>query len=362
MPHLFDPLKLRSLQFRNRIFVSPMCEYSSEDGFANDWHFVHLGSRAIGGAALVLTEASAVSPDGRITPDDLGIYEDAHIAPLARIFKFISDHGAAPGMQLAHAGRKASRSAPWKGTAHGDVPLSPAKGGWQPIFAPSAIAFDSGYATPKEMSLADIECTISDFAAAARRAHAAGAKVIEIHAAHGYLLHSFLSPLSNHRKDKYGGSLENRTRIVREVLQAIRKVWPEDLPVFVRISASDWAEGGWDLDQSVELAIRLRELGADLIDCSSGGLVPNAKIAVGAGYQVEFAERIRKDAHIATGAVGMITSPQQADQIIRTGQADAVLLARELLRDPYWPHRAAFELHKPEFWPPQYDRARRGHK
>jgi 2,4-dienoyl-CoA reductase-like NADH-dependent reductase (Old Yellow Enzyme family) len=358
MPQLFDPLQLRALQFRNRIFVSPMCEYSSEDGFANDWHFVHLGSRAVGGAALVFTEASAVSPDGRITPGDLGIYKDEHIAPLARIFDFISQHGAVPGMQLAHAGRKASRTAPWKG----DQAIGRGEGGWQPVFAPSAIAFAPDYQTPTEMSVADIERTVSDFAAAARRAHAAGAKVVEIHAAHGYLLHSFLSPLSNHRKDQYGGSLEDRTRIVREVLQAIRKVWPEDLPVFVRISASDWADGGWDIDQSVELAKQLRELGADLIDCSSGGLVPNAKIPVGAGYQVEFAERIRKDAHIATGAVGMITSPQQADQIIRTGQADAVLLARELLRDPYWPHRAAYELHKPEFWPVQYERARRGHK
>lgn len=358
MPQLFDPFQLKAVQFRNRIFVSPMCEYSSKDGFANDWHFVHLGSRAIGGASLVFTEAAAVTAGGRITPDDLGVWKDEHVAPLARIFKFIAEHGAVPGMQLAHAGRKASRTSPWTG----DQPIGDGNGGWQPIFAPSAIPFSDGYQIPKEMTAADIAQTITAFAEATRRAQAAGAKVVEVHAAHGYLLHSFLSPLSNHRNDEYGGSLVNRTRIVREVVTAVRKHWPEDLPLFVRISATDWAEGGWDIDQSVELAKQLRELGADLIDCSSGGLVANARIAVGPGYQVKFAERIREEAQIATGAVGMITSAQQADQIIRTGQADAVLLAREFLRDPYWPHRAAFELHKPEFWPPQYERAKRGHR
>lgn len=356
MPQLLEEFKLRSVQFRNRIFVSPMCEYSSQDGCANDWHLVHLGSRAVGGAALVLTEAAAVSLEGRITADDLGIWKDEHIAPLAKVFAFIAQQGAVPGMQLAHAGRKASTNAPW----HGGTPVTPAEGGWEPIFAPSAIAFDKGSSVPKEMSREDIGKVVSDFAAATRRALCAGARVIEVHAAHGYLLHSFLSPLSNRRQDEYGGAFANRTRIVREVLSAVRKEWPDDLPVFVRISATDWKEGGWDLEQSVELAMELKKLGADLIDCSSGGLVADAKIPVGPGYQVEFSAAIRRRAGIATGAVGMITAPQQADTIIRTGQADAVFLARELLRDPYWPHRAAFELHHPENWPPQYERARRG--
>ncbi|MCU1286704.1 MAG: flavin oxidoreductase, Old Yellow Enzyme family [Acidobacteriales bacterium] len=358
MPKLFDPLRLRSLEFRNRIFVSPMCEYSSHDGFANEWHLVHLGSRAVGGAALVLSEASAVSPEGRITPADLGIWKDEHVESLATIFRFIHEQGSVAGMQLAHAGRKASTNEPWKG----GVPISPAQGGWSPILAPSAIPFDDGYQTPKEMTAGDLKKVISDFVQAANRAHATGARVIEIHAAHGYLLHSFFSPLSNQRTDEYGGSFENRTRIIRDVLSAVRNVWPEELPVFVRISASDWVEGGWDIEQSVELAKQLKSLGADLIDCSSGGLVPNAKIPVGPGYQVPFAEQIRKSANIPTGAVGMITSSLQADQTIRTRQADAVFLARELLRDPYWPRRAAYELHQPEHWPPQYERARRSQR
>jgi 2,4-dienoyl-CoA reductase-like NADH-dependent reductase (Old Yellow Enzyme family) len=332
-----------------------MCEYSSHDGFANEWHLVHLGSRAVGGAALVITEAAAVSPEGRITPADLGIWKDKHVEPLKRIFRFVSEQGAVPGMQLAHAGRKASTNEPWKG----GVPISPEQGGWSPIFAPSPLPFAKGYQVPKEMSKADIQKVVADFAHAARRAHAAGARIIEIHAAHGYLLHSFLSPLSNKRTDDYGGSLENRTRFLREVLTAARDAWPEELPVFVRISATDWVEGGWDIEQSVELSKELKELGADLIDCSSGGNIADANIPVGPGYQVPFAARIRAKAKIATGAVGMITSAPQADQIIRTKQADAVFLAREMLRDPYWPHRAEFELRKPEHWPPQYERAKR---
>ena len=350
MTHLFDPLAIRDLRFANRVFVSPMCEYSSTDGFASDWHFVHLGSRAVGGAGLVLTEATAVLPEGRISPQDLGIWKDEHVEPLARIVRFIHEQGSVAGMQLAHAGRKASTYAPWAG--HGTVPES--EGGWSNVVAPSALPFTDGYPMPRALSVDGIQNVVSGFAAAARHACEAGFRVIEIHAAHGYLLHEFLSPLSNRRTDAYGGSFENRTRILREVVAAVRGSWPERAPVFVRISATDWIEGGWDIQQSVELARQLKELGADLIDCSSGGNVPDAEIPVGPGYQTPFAEQIRREANILTGAVGMITSPIQAEHILVTGQADAIIIARELLRDPYWPLRAARELVQPISWPVQY--------
>jgi 2,4-dienoyl-CoA reductase-like NADH-dependent reductase (Old Yellow Enzyme family) len=351
--HLFSPLKLREVGLRNRIVVSPMCQYSSVDGFANDWHLVHLGSRAVGGAGLIITEAAAVTEEGRISPDDLGIWKDAHIEMLARIFQFIEAQGAVAGMQLAHAGRKASTSAPFKGHA----PIGPAEGGWSPIFAPSAIAFDEGYQVPEELDRAGIDRVIRAFGEAAGRALATGARVVEIHAAHGYLLNSFLSPLSNKRTDEYGGPFQNRTRLLCEVTEEIRKVWPEKYPLFVRISASDWVEGGWTIEDSVALAKKLESLGVDLIDCSSGGNVPNAKIAVGPGYQVAFAARIRAEAEMRTGAVGMITSAQQADQIVRMGEADVVLMAREFLRDPYWPLHAARELKQKVEAPAQYGRA-----
>ena len=349
---LFDPLPIRSLKLRNRIAVSPMCEYSSIDGFASDWHLVHLGSRAVGGAAAILTEAIAVLPEGRISPQDLGIWKDAHIEMLSRIARFVREQGALMGVQLAHAGRKGSTYRPWSGS--GAIPVS--EGGWMPL-APSAIPFDPSYAMPVAMDEAAVQATIRAFADAARRALAAGMQVIEIHSAHGYLLHEFLSPLSNHRTDSYGGSFENRTRLLREVVSAVRGVWPENLPVFVRISATDWAEGGWDLPQSIELARLLAPLGVDLIDCSSGGLIPNAKISVGPGYQVPFSEAVRHEAKVLTGAVGMITSPQQADSILREGKADVVFLAREMLRDPYFPLRAARELGQSIAWPAQYLRA-----
>ena len=349
MARLFDPLSIRDLTFANRVFVSPMCEYSSVDGHANDWHVVHLGSRAVGGAGLVFTEATAVTPDGRITPEDLGIYLDDHIEPLARIVRFIHEQGSVAGMQLAHAGRKGSTYRPWDGS--GGIPEH--AGGWT-VPAPSAIPFAESFPMPKELTREGIHDVVIAFATAARRALAAGFRVIEIHAAHGYLIHEFLSPLSNHRKDEYGGSFENRTRILDEVVAAVRAVWPERLPLFVRLSVTDWTEGGWDVEQSVEVSRALKPLGVDLIDCSSGGNVPRASIPVGPGYQTPFAERIRKEAGIMTGAVGMITSPAQADQIVGTGQADAVLIARELLRDPYWPLRAARELAQTISWPAQY--------
>ena len=352
MPHLFEPLSLRDVTLPNRIAVSPMCEYSCIDGMANDWHLVHLGSRAVGGAGLVLTEAAAVSPEGRISPDDLGIWSEAHIEPLSRITRFVCSQGGYTGIQLAHAGRKASTPAPWKGRRRVEI----ADGGWQPV-APSALAFSPEYYIPRAMTHDDIRATIVDFVAAARRALEAGFEVIELHAAHGYLAHQFLSALSNQRDDEYGGSFANRVRFVLEMVTAVRGVWPERLPLFVRISATDWADGGWTLDQSVELAALLKKEGVDLIDCSSGGLVPHAIIPVGPGYQVPFAERIRREAGIATGAVGMIAAPAQADQIVRNGHADMVLLARELLRDPYWPLHAAEDLGHTAEWPPQYLRA-----
>ena len=353
--HLFAPLQIREVHFRNRIGVSPMCEYSSQAGFANDWHLVHLGSRAVGGAALVMTEASAVTDSGRISPQDLGIWLDDHIPMLARIFRFIEDQGAVPGMQLAHAGRKASTAAPWEG---GGV-VGPEKWGWKRIFAPSAIPVSPSSITPDPLDEHGIAGIVQAFADAAKRARETGAKVIEIHAAHGYLLHEFLSPLSNTRTDCYGGSFENRTRFLCEVVHAVRQTWPAGLPLFVRISATDWVEGGWMIEDSVCLAKQLQPLGVDLIDCSSGGAVPNISIPLGPGYQVPFAEQIRKEAGIATAAVGMITEPEQADQIVRTGQADMVFLARELLRDPYWPLRAADQLRQNGPWPKQYLRAKR---
>ncbi len=331
-----------------------MCEYSSDDGFANDWHFVHLGSRAVGGAGLIFTEAAAVTPEGRITPEDLGFWKDEHIAAWKRTVEFVHGQGARIGIQLAHAGRKGSMSRPWDGVER----VKPvAEGGWADVLAPSAVAFSETYALPKEVDSAGIKRLVQAYQEAARRALAAGFDVVEIHAAHGYLLHEFLSPLSNRRTDQYGGSLENRTRLLVEVTDAIREVWPLDKPLFVRISATDWAEGGWDIDQSVALSKLLKPRGVDLMDISSGGLVPYAKIPAGPGYQTPFAERIRKEVEIPTGAVGMITGAAQAEHILRTGQADLVFLAREFLRDPYWPLHAAEQLHDVTPWPPQYLRA-----
>jgi 2,4-dienoyl-CoA reductase-like NADH-dependent reductase (Old Yellow Enzyme family) len=353
MSKLFEPLKIREVEFRNRVFVSPMCQYSSDEGSPTDWHFVHLGSRAVGGAGLVMVEATAVSPEGRISPWDSGIWSDQQARGFSRITRFIKEQGAVPGVQLAHAGRKASTDRPWKGV--GPVPIE--SGGWKPI-APSAIAFDAKYPVPREMTDVDIEALVDQFIAAAKRAADAGFEVIELHAAHGYLLHEFLSPLSNHRTDQYGGSLANRMRLPLRIASAIREVWPKGLPLFVRISATDWAEGGWDLPQSIELSKEMRKIGVDLMDCSSGALVPYAKIPVGPGFQVQFAEAIRREAKIATGAVGMITDAQQAEKIIASGQADAVLLARQLLRDPYWPLHAAKELGVEVKWPKQYERGK----
>ena len=352
MPHLFESLTLREVAISNRIAVSPMCEYSGKDGFPTDWHLVHLGSRAVGGSGLVFTEAAAVLPEGRISPQDLGIWSDDHVEPLERIVRFIHGQGSIAGIQLAHAGRKGSTYRPWDGS--GAVPA--AQGGWE-VAGPSALPFADNYAVPKALTLDGIQAITSAFGAAARRAGEAGFRILEIHAAHGYLLHEFLSPLSNQRQDQYGGSFENRTRFVREVVEVVRRDWPERYPVFQRISATDWMEGGWDLDQSVELARQVQPLGIDLIDCSSGGNVPQAKVPLGPGYQVPFAERIRREARIPTGAVGLITAPAQADQIIRNGQADLVFLAREMLRDPYWPLRAARELGHAISWPIQYLRA-----
>ncbi len=351
--NLFAPVKLRDVTLANRIVVSPMCQYSSSEGFANEWHFVHLGSRAVGGAGLVMTEATAVLPEGRISPQDLGIWSDDHIEPLSRIVRFIHDQGSIAGMQLAHAGRKASTYRPWEG--QGYVPE--VKGGWRKVVAPSPLAFSDDYAVPEALTEDGIRKVVTSFAEAARRAFDAGFRVLEIHAAHGYLLHQFLSPLSNKRTDRYGGSLDNRLRLVREVVQAVRSRWHEDLPLFIRISVTDWAEGGWDIEQSIELASQLRKMGVDLVDCSSGGTLPHVSIATGPGYQTAFAHRIRREAGIMTAAVGMITSPAQADHIIRSGQADFVVIARELLRDPDWPLRAARELGHSMPWPAQYLRS-----
>ncbi|PSR56838.1 oxidoreductase [Adhaeribacter arboris] len=356
MNHLFSPLQIKSLSFKNRIVVSPMCQYSSVDGFANDWHLVHLGSRAVGGAALVMAEATAVNPEGRITPHDLGIWKEEHIKFLQRITSFIHQQGAVPGIQLAHAGRKASKSSPWTGNKH----LLPAEGGWENVMAPSPVPINPETPAPVELTLDQIRKVIADFKAAASRALTAGFKVMEIHGAHGYLLHEFVSPLTNQRTDKYGGSFENRTRLMREVVQAVQEVWPADLPLFVRLSTTDWVpdENSWKLEDSVELSRQLKALKVDLIDCSSGGNVPVQQIKPGPGYQTPFSQAIREQTGILTGAVGLITSSWQADHIIRTGQADMIFMAREFLRDPYFGLTASSELHQPITWPVQYERAK----
>jgi len=352
-PHLFQPFTLRSVTLRNRTGVSPMCQYSSEDGVATDWHLVHLGSRAVGGAALVIAEATAVSPEGRITPGDAGIWAEKHIEPIARINRFIKQHGAVPGIQIAHAGRKASAARPWEGGAH----LANDQGGW-PTVAPSAVPFGGNLnKVPHAMTEADIAKVQNDFVAAAKRAVTAGVEWLELHFAHGYLAHEFLSPLSNQRTDRYGGSFENRIRFAVETTRAVRAVWPEKFPFTARLSCSDWVPGGWDIEQSVELSRRLKAEGVDLIDCSSGGSVPDAKIPAGPGYQVPFAEKIRREANLPTAAVGAITEPKQADEIIRSGKADLVYMAREFLRDPYWPEHAAKELGHKVPPPVQYARA-----
>ncbi len=355
MSKLFQPLTLRGLTLPNRIAVSPMCQYQAQDGLVNDWHLVHLGGLAQGGAGLVMTEATAVLPEGRISPDDLGLWNMAQAEGLARIVHFIKSQGAVAGIQLAHAGRKASNPAPWKGSGS----LPPAAGGWTPV-APSPLPFDTGWTTPMALDEAGILAVIEAFMDAARKALAAGFQVIEVHAAHGYLLHQFLSPLSNQRQDTYGGSFENRTRLIREVVVALRNILPEEMPLFVRLSATDWVEGGWDLDQSVALSLDLKTLGVDLVDCSSGGLMPGAKVPLGPGYQVSFAARIRAEADLPTGAVGLITDPEQAEQILALGSADLVLLGRELLRDPRWPLRAAQMLGATVPWPASYARAAQG--
>jgi 2,4-dienoyl-CoA reductase-like NADH-dependent reductase (Old Yellow Enzyme family) len=346
---LLSPLTIRGITLRNRIVMSPMCQYIATDGFADDWHLVHLGSRAAGGVALVVVEATAVTRYGRITPGDLGIWSDEHVGPLARIARFVESQGAVAGIQLAHAGRKASCDVPWKGGSG----LTPEAGGW-PVIGPSAIPFDEGNPVPTALDEAGIDHVVAAFEAATERALAAGFRVIEVHAAHGYLLHEFLSPLSNLRIDAYGGSLENRMRLTLRVAGAVRKLVPADLPVFVRISASDWAEGGWDVEQSVVLADGLKELGIDLIDVSSGGLVPKARIPVGKGYQVPLARKIRDEAGVMTGAVGLITEAKQANEIVTGGDADLVLLAREMLREPYWALKAQQELGAEASWPMSY--------
>ncbi len=353
MSKLFEPFRLRDVEFRNRVFLSPMCQYSAREGFPDDWHLVHLGSRAVGGAGQVMVEATAISPEGRITHGDLGIWSDRHTEAFMRITAFVEAQGVVPAIQIAHAGRKASTDIPWKGGA----PLSPAGNGWQPL-GPSPIAFDEASTVPRELTAADLQALVSQYEAAARRCMQAGFKVLEIHMAHGYLLHEFLSPLSNQRADEYGGSLENRMRFPLQVARAVRDIWPADLPLFARISCTDWADGGWDLLQSIELSRRLKQIGADLIDCSSGGLVPYARIPAGPGYQTPFAAEIRSRVGIATGAVGLITQAMQAEQIVATGQADVVILAREMLRDPYWPFHAARLLHTDVPWPPPYLRAK----
>lgn len=352
-PKLFSPYTLRGVTCRNRIFVSPMCQYSAEDGMPNSWHLVHLGSRAVGGAGLVMVEATAVNPAGRITPFDLGIWSDEHTEAFKPIVEFIRQHGAVPAIQIAHAGRKASCDTPWRGGKY----LLTDKGGWQTV-APSALALTPEHGTPHALSLAEIDQVVADFEAAAKRALDAGFDVLEFHCAHGYLMNEFLSPLTNQRTDEYGGSMENRCRLVLRIAKQLRALWPQDKPVFVRISAVDWVEGGWGIEDSVQLSKWLKDIGIDLIDCSSGGLVLDAKIPAGPGYQTSFAATIRDKAGIATGAVGMITEPFQAEHILVTGQADAIFLARELLRDPYWPLHAARELHTDIEWPVQYVRAK----
>ncbi|MBU0942571.1 MAG: NADH:flavin oxidoreductase/NADH oxidase [Bacteroidetes bacterium] len=351
---LFTPLQIKDITFKNRIAIAPMCQYSSVDGFANDWHLVHLGSRAIGGVSLIIQEATAVSPEGRISPEDLGIWKAEHIEKLQQINKFISDQNAIPGIQLAHAGRKASVSAPW----NGNKKLDTTQGGWQTV-APSAIGYHDNEATPLAMDSEAIQKVISDFKDATKRAVQAGYKVVEIHAAHGYLLHQFLSPLSNVRTDNYGGSFENRIRLTLEVVEAVQTEWPSNLPLFVRISATDWADGGWNVEESVALSKILKEKGVDLIDVSSGALVSHQKIPVGPNYQVPFADQIKSEAGILTGAVGLITEAKQAEEIVATGKADIVLFARESLRDPNLALTFAHDLEAEIKWPKQYERAKK---
>jgi 2,4-dienoyl-CoA reductase-like NADH-dependent reductase (Old Yellow Enzyme family) len=353
MARLFAPLTQRSVTLRNRIVVSPMCQYSCVDGMANDWHLVHLGARAVGGAGAVIVEATAVTPKGRISPADCGLWNDAQEAAFLPVTRFLRVHGAVPGIQLGHAGRKASNDVPWRG---GRV-LTPESGGWQPV-APSALAFGEGHPVPHELSPGEIAGIVEAFAASASRAVRAGFELLELHMAHGYLLHQFLSPLSNRRADGYGGDLDGRTRLAIEVARAVREVWPADRPLWARISATDWVETGWDIEQSVELARRLARAGVDLIDCSSGGLVPHARVPVAPGYQVPFAETIRSTCGIATGAVGLITEAEQAEAIIADERADVVLLARAFLRDPHWPLHAARSLGVDLPWPPQYLRGK----
>lgn len=350
---LFSPLHQRGLVLRNRLVMAPMCQYSATDGLATDWHLAHLGSRAAGGLGALLAEATAVAPEGRISAADLGLWDDSQVGPLRRVFAFVAAQGCVPGIQLAHAGRKASTLPPWQGGR----PVGPGAGGWDDAVAPSALPFDDGHQVPRELDETGIAAVIAAFAAAAGRAREAGARLVEVHAAHGYLLHQFLSPLANRRKDRWGGSYEGRTRLVREVVAAVRAQWPDDLPLWVRLSCTDWVDGGWDEDQSVALARELAALGCDLVDCSSGGAVPGAVIPAAPGYQVRFAGRIRREAGVATGAVGLITGPAQAEAIVAEGHADAVLLGRALLREPHWPLRAAQELGAPAPVPPQYQRA-----
>jgi len=353
MSILFSPLNIGEITFRNRIVISPMCQYSAQDGFANDWHLVHLGSRAVGGAALIIAEATSVSPEGRISPEDLGIWKDEHIPELKRITDFIHQHGAIAGIQLAHAGRKAGNSSPWNGARQ----LSLEEGGWQTV-APSAVPFNNSDHPPAALDKQGIERIISSFQAAAERALKAGFKVIEIHAAHGYLINEFLSPLSNQREDEYGGSFENRIRLLLEIVKAIKKVWPEGYPLFVRLSATDWVENGWQIEDSVDLSKLLKTIGVHLIDCSSGGVIPGVKIPLVPGYQSPLAEEVRKKAGILTGAVGLITDAEQAEQILQDGKADLILFARESLRNPYLPFSFAQQLNAEIDWPLQYERAK----
>ena len=353
MSKLFSPLVIKDIEFKNRMVISPMCQYSAVDGFANDWHLVHLGSRAVGGAALIIQEATAVSPEARITPGDLGLYKDEHIEKLQVITKFIHEQGALAGIQLAHAGRKASCSVPW----NGGNKLKEEEGGWKTV-APASVAFNIEDDAPEALDGDGILKVIENFKVAAQRSLSAGYKVVEIHAAHGYLIHQFLSPLSNHRIDNYGGSFENRIRLLLEIVKAIQTVWPQNLPLFVRISATDWADGGWNIDEAVKLSAILKKAGVDLIDCSSGGLVPYAKIPWKPGYQVAFAERIKKEAGILTSAVGLITEVRQAEHILKKGEADLILLGRESLREPYFAIKAAADLGDDITWPLQYQRAK----
>jgi 2,4-dienoyl-CoA reductase-like NADH-dependent reductase (Old Yellow Enzyme family) len=352
-PHLFTPLKLRDVEFRNRIFVAPMCQYSAEGSRPGAWHMVHLGSRAVGGAGLVIVEATAVAPEGRISPADLGLWSDDLGEAFRPLVGFIKSQGAAAGIQIAHAGRKASTAPPWEGDAYVDA----RHGGWQPV-GPSPEPFGPGFPAPRELTAGEIEDLVHAFGEAARRARDAGFDVVEIHAAHGYLLHEFLSPLTNHRADRFGGSLEHRMAFPLAVVARVREVWPASRPLFVRISATDWVEGGWSIDDSVELARRMKVLGVDLVDCSSAGAVAQARVPVGPGYQVPLAAAVRRGAGVATGAVGMVTGAEQAEQILATGEADAVLMGRELLRNPYWPLMAARERGAEVEWPKQYLRAK----